>query len=172
MPKFASILFCLFAAMAAQAFDSAEWLGKRQLLLREAERLRAAYSNCLARVKSPAEDVTIPVETFADGSVKTVVMAKRAQFFVHEGLVWAEGVAICKYKADGSQEIRVEAGSCVVDRSTKSGWAEGRATVVQGGTSFRGEDVYFSSPESFVHVCRNTEMESRDLAAAGRGLAP
>ena len=160
MPKFASIVLCLFAALAAHAFDSAEWLGKRQLLLLEAERLRAAYSNCLARVKSPAEDVTVPVETFADGSVKTVVVAKRAHFFVREGLVWAEGV----------QEARVEADSCVVDRATKSGWAEGRAMVMHGGTVFRGEDVYFSSPESFVHIGRNMEMESDDFAS-GKGLA-
>ena len=141
MPKFASIVLCLLAAASAQAFDSAEWLGKRQLLLREAERLRAAYSNCLSRVQSPAEDVTVPVETFADGSVKTVVVAKRAHFFVREGLVWAEGVVIRKFRADGSQEVRVEADSCVVDRSTKSGWAEGRARVVQGRSVFRGKDV-------------------------------
>ena len=170
MPKFASTFLCLFAAMAAQAFDSAEWLGKRQVLLREAERLCAAYSNCLSRVKSPAEDVTVPVETFADGSVKTVVMAKRAHFFVREGLVWAEGVVIRKFRADGTQEARVEADSCVVDRSTKSGWAEGRATVLHGGTTFRGEDVYFSSPESFVHVGRNMEMESSDFAS-GKEIA-
>ena len=170
MPKFASTILCLFAAMAAQAFDSAEWLGKRQLLLREAERLHAAYSNCLSRVQSPAEDVTVPVETFADGSVKTVVVAKRAYFLVHEGLVWAEGVVIRKFRADGSQEALVEAESCVVDRATKSGWAEGRARVVHGGTVFSGKDVYFSSPESFVHVCRETEMESSDMAS-GKGIA-
>ena len=170
MLKLHSLVLCLFAAFAAQAFDSAELLGKRQVLLREAERLRVAYSNCLSRVKSPAEDVTVPVETFPDGSVKTVVVARRAQFFVREGLVWAEGVVIRKLRQDGTQESRVEADSCVVDRSTKSGWAQGRALVMHGGTVFRGEDVYFSSPESFVHVGRNMEMESDDLAS-GKELA-
>ena len=170
MPKFASIFICLFAAAAAQAFDSAEWLGKRQLLLRAAERLCAAYSNCLSRVKSPAEDVTVPVETFADGSVKTIVEAKRAQFFIREGLVWAEGVKIRKFKPDGTQEALVEAERCVVDRATKSGWAAGKAFVSHGGTVFRGEDVYFSSPESFIHVGRNMEMES-DGVAPGKELA-
>ena len=170
MRTFASIVACILAACAAQAFDSAEWHGKRQVLLREAERLHAAYSNCLARVKSPAEDVTVPVETFDDGSVKTVVVAKRAQFFVREGLVWAEGVVIRKFRPDGTQEARVEAESCVVDRSTKSGWAEGRALVMQGGSVFRGSDVYFSSPESFVHVGRDAEMESDDFSS-GKELA-
>ena len=77
---------CLFAAATAQAFDSAEWHGKREVLLREAERLQAAYSNCLASAQEPAEDIKVPVETFADGSVKTVVAAKRARFFMHTGL--------------------------------------------------------------------------------------
>ena len=102
--------------------------------------------------------------------MRTVVAAKRAQFFLHEGLVWAEGVKIRKFRADGSQEALVEAERCVVDRSTKSGWAQGKALVVHGGTVFRGEDVYFSSPESFVHVGRNMEMESDDIAS-GKGLA-
>ena len=42
--------------------------------------------------------------------------------------------------------------------------------VEQGGTTFRGADVYFSSPESFVHVSKGAEMESSDLAA-GKGVA-
>ena len=169
MRTFVSIVLSMLAASAALAFDSAGWLEKRELLTREAERLRAAYSNCLSRVKSPAEDVTVPVETFDDGSVKTVVAAKKAQFFLKEGLVWAEGVVIRKFKADGEQETLVEAASCVVDRATKSGWAEGRAVVKHGGAVFRGEDVYFSSPESFVHVGRNMEMESVGMAP-GKGV--
>ena len=160
---------CLAAALAAQAFDSAAWLEKRALLMREAERLHVAYSNCLARVQSPAEDVKIPLDTFADGSVKTMVSAKKAYLFSREGLVWAEGVEIRRFREDGTQESLVEAASCVVDRTTKSGWAEGPARVVQGKTSFRGEDVYFSSPEEYVRVFRNADLESDDMGAA-RGV--
>ena len=167
MRTFASIVLSMLAASAALAFDSAGWLEKRELLTREAERLRAAYSNCLSRVKSPAEDVTVPVETFDDGSVKTVVAAKKAQFFLKEGLVWAEGVVIRKFKADGEQETLVEAASCVVDRATKSGWAEGAALVRHGGTTFRGEGVYFSSPEGYVRVFRNADIESDDFSSRG-----
>ena len=169
MRTFASIVVCILAAGAANAFDSAEWLGKRELLLREAERLRAAYSNCLAQVKTPAEDVTIPLETFDDGSVKSVVSAKKAQFFHKDGLIWAEGVVITKMAQDGKRELCIEADRCLVDRFTKSGWAEGRASFTQGGTKFGGENVYFSSAESYVHVCAASNFETSD-AGGGVGL--
>ena len=170
MRTFASIAICILAAGAANAFDSAEWLGKRELLLREAERLRAVYSNCLAKAKAPAEDVTMPMETFEDGSVKSIVAAKKAQFFQKEGTIWAEGVVITKFAHDGSREVCIEAERCVVDRFTKSGWAEGRASFVQGGTRFGGENVYFSSPESYVHVSAESSFETSDAGAGGVGL--
>ena len=170
MRTFASIAICILAAGAANAFDSAEWLGKRELLLREAERLRAAYSNCLSKVLTPAEDVTIPVETFEDGSVKSMVSAKKAQFFQRDGMIWAEGVVITKFAQDGSREACVEAERCRFDRFTKSGWAEGRASFVQGDMRFGGKGVYFSSPESYVHVSAESDFETSDAGTGGTGL--
>lgn len=156
-----------FAAFEALAFDSVEWLGKRELFAREAERLRAAYSNCLARVESPAEGVMVPIETFDDGSVKTSVTAKKSQFFLDSGFVWGEGVTIMKFKPDGTLEGRIDAEHCVVDRHSRSGWAEGKAKLVHDQTTFSGEDVYFSSPDSYVRVFRNSDVESKNLKFGG-----
>ena len=151
----------------ALAFNSAEWLGKRELLAREAERLRSAYTNCVAHLEVPAEDVTVPVETFDDGSVKVMVFAKKAQYFMEKGWVWAEDVVIKKFKSDGSLDGQITAKNCVVDRFTKSGWAEGEATVEHGKTTFRGRGVYFSSPESYVKVFEEADIESKDLKFGG-----
>ena len=167
MRTFASLAFCIVAAASACAFDSAEWHEKRELLLREAERLQAAYSNCVANLQAPAEDITVPVETYEDGSVKTVVAARRARFFLREGLIWAEGVVIKKFAVDGVEESRIDAASCVVDRATKSGWAEGPARVRHGKTTFGGSGVYFSSPESYVRVFDNAEIDTTDLSFGG-----
>ena len=149
------------------AFDSAEWLGKRELLTREAERLMAAYTNCVATLQVPAEDVTVPVEVFEDGSLKTVVSARRAQYFLESGLVWAEGVTIRKFKSDGSVDGVIEAEHCVVDRNSKSGWAEGAAKVTHGETVFTGKGIYFSSPESYVKVFADSHIDSKDLKFGG-----
>lgn len=166
MRTFAS-LFVLLAAGELMAFNSADWHGKRELFAREAERLRGVYSNCIAQVRAPAEDVTVPIETFDDGSVKVVVSAKRAQYFLREGLVWAEDVVVRRFKADGRLEARLEAKSCVVDQKAKSGWAEGPATVVHGETVFKGRGVFFSSSDAYVKVFESSDVESKDLKFGG-----
>ena len=166
MRRFVSIALILSAA-GAFAFDSAEWLEKRRLLTHEVERLRAAYADCVKRLDQPADDVTVPVETFEDGSVKTIVFAKRAQYFMDRGLVWAEGVSVKKFKPDGSLDGQIDAERVVVDRFTKSGWAEGEASVEHGKTTFRGRGIYFSSPESYVKVFEDADIESKDLKFGG-----
>ena len=171
LSSFLSFLsFLSFSSLSpslAFAFNSEEWLGKRELLAREAERLRSAYTNCVAHLEAPAEDVTVPVETFDDGSVKVMVFAKKAQYFLDKGWVWAEDVVIKKFKSDGTLDGQITAKNCVVDRFTKSGWAEGEATVTHGKTTFRGKGVYFSSPESYVKVFEEADIESKDLKFGG-----
>lgn len=162
----ALLSLCLLVP-AAPAFDSAAWLERRADLSHEVDRLRAAYRQCVKGLQAPAEDVTVPVETFPDGSVKFVVYAKKAQYFLATGLVWAEGVTVRKFKRDGSLDLTLEAQSCVVDRLTKSGWAEGPATLTQGETVFRGRGVYFSSPEEYVRVTRDSDFDSKDLKGGG-----
>jgi hypothetical protein len=140
------------ACLGAQAFDLDAWNAQRDLHMREVARLRTAYSNCLQRIEHPAEEVTVPVETYTNGAVRLVVQARRAQFFLDSGLVWAENVVVRKFGPDGELETRIDARSCVVDRFTKSGWAEGAARVMHGKTALGGRNVYFSSPESYVRV--------------------
>lgn len=153
---------CLWA-FGARAFDSTAWLAKRTDLTHEVERLREAYRQCVQNLQTPAENVALPVETFPDGAVKTSIQAKKAQYFLDSGLVWAEGVVVRMFKKDGSLDRTLEAQNCVVDRLTKSGWAEGPAKLTQGGTVFRGRGVYFSSPEGYVRVTQDSDLESKDL---------
>lgn len=160
----------VMAAVEAKAFDSAAWDEKRALHLHEAERLQAAYSNCLAHCDQPAEDVTLPIESFDDGSVKLVVTAKRAQYFLKSGLVLAHGVIVRKFKQDGSEDAVIEAESCIVDRYTKSGWAEGKATVTHGKSIFKGRGVYFASAESYLRVFDEADVFSADLKFGGGRL--
>ena len=156
-------LALLPAGGAWAAFDSAEWHGKRELFAREAERMMAVYSNCLRRVTTPAENVTIPVETHADGSVKVLVSSKRAQYFLQEGLVWAEGVAVRQFDRSGAEDGRIDARNCVIDRNARSGWIEGPARVRRGSLECRGRNVYFSAADSYVRVFERSEVESADL---------
>ena len=165
--RLAAAMLVAAAALSAVAFDSETWLGKREMLSREAERLRAAYSNCMSRATAPAEDVTIPVETFPDGTVKASVSAKKAMFFADSGFIWAQGVVASRFADDGTEITRIEADSCVIDRDTRSGWMEGPAKMTQGRTVFRGRNVYFSSPEGYVSIKEGSDIVSQDLRIGG-----
>lgn len=153
----------LAAAAQAAAFDSTAWLEKREILSREAERLMAAYTNISAKVTEPAENVTVPVESFPDGAIKTVVQARKAQYFLQEGFIWAENVVVKRFRSPGKLEFRIDARNCIIDRSTKSGWANGKAIIRHDGTVFYGDGIYFSSPEGFVTSWRDTRVEIRGI---------
>lgn len=166
MRLFIEILVCGLA-LTASAFDSDAWLAKRELLNQEVDRLRSTYTNLVTRVVSPATDVTVPFDTFEDGSVKTVIQAEQAQYFVDGGFVWAHGVTVRKFKRDGSLDLRIDAQDCLIDRHTKSGWVEGPARLTMDKTVMDGENIYFSSPEGYVRTTRNARIVSEDLKTGG-----
>jgi hypothetical protein len=91
----------VLAAFAAPAFDMDAWLARRARVDEKARAFRLVYSNCVAAVRLPAENVSVPVETWPDGAPKTLVRAEKAQFFIDEGLVWCAGVRLVEYARDG-----------------------------------------------------------------------
>jgi lipopolysaccharide assembly outer membrane protein LptD (OstA) len=165
----AIFLLTLVANTAAFAFDTEVWLAKREILTREAERLRDLYRKMAMKVEDPAADVLVPIETFEDGSVKTSVEAKKVKYFLKEGLIWAENVVVKNFNSKGEVEIRIDARNCLIDRMTKSGWADGYARICYGkSTSFVGKDVYFSSKEEYVIAMHDSKIESKDLKFGGQ----
>lgn len=168
MKKLIRAILCgLLAVSGAWAFDSTAWLQKREVLTREAERLRAEYARAEARATMPAEGLTIPLELYDSGAPKTLIVAGKAQYFAENGFVWATGVTVKKLQEDGETASEIVADRCLIDRQTKSGWAEGAATVRHGKTVLKGKGVYFSSPESYVKVFEEAEIESKDLKFGG-----
>ena len=155
----------MLAASCAHAFDVDAWHAKRALHLAEADRLRAAYAGCVSKLQQPADNVTLPVETNPDGSVRFVVQARRAQFFLAEGLVWAENVVVKRFDDAGGLDTRIDARSCVIDRMSKSGWAEGAVRIRHGKTTLTGKNAYFSAAESFVRIYEAADIQSEDVEA-------
>lgn len=160
-------LLAVSSLCAYAAFDSAAWFAKRAAYDADAARLRAAYTNSLAHVDSPAENVDIPVEKHDDGSVKLSIAAKKAQFFIVEGLIWGEGVCVRKFDEEGKVTAQIDATHCVIDRVSRSGWVEGHARVDHHGTVMDGDDVYFASSNGYVRVYRNAVIVSDNIKAEG-----
>ena len=160
MRKF--LIALVMAPLAAFAFKSEDWLAKREILSREAERLQVAYTSCVARVDEPAADVILPIERHPDGSVKASVTAKQAQVFLDVGMVWGTEVVVAQFATNGVVEARVEADNCVIDRTTKSGWVQGHAKPFYLGNEVEGDGIYFSFEEEFVTIYANTKIRIKD----------
>lgn len=165
-----NLFLCLFVfafSFPLPAFNSAKWMAKRKAMTDDALRLQAAYSNCVGRLDSPSEGITIPLETHPDGSVRTSIFAQRAQLFQDVPLVWAENLVLTRLDEAGVEKLRIEAGRCVIDRVARTGWVDGHAKVTQGKTAFEGDGVYFSATNGFVTVYAGSDMKSADLKLGG-----
>ena len=164
---FVQLIAVCFLPVSLFAFNSAKWMEKREAMSDEAVRLQAAYSNCVARLTSLSEGITIPLETNPDGSVRTSVYAKKAQIFEDAPLVWAEDLVMTKLCDDGKERLRIDAQRCVIDRVARTGWVDGHAKVTQGKTTFEGDSVFFSATNGFVTVYSKADMKSADLKLGG-----
>lgn len=156
---------------AASAFDSEAWLAHRDAMGADADRMRSEWSNCTALVTAPAENLTIPVQLHPDGSPKIVLKSAKAQNFIQERKVWAEGVAGVVFGEDGSVAARASADSCVVDVRSRSGWAEGSVSVEYGPYSMRGGGFYFSGAEEFVKISGGVVMRAENIDFGGGSAA-
>ncbi len=152
----------LLLAWEAPALDVASWRTRRAAFSDEAVRLREDYSNVASRVSETAERVNVPIETHADGSVKLLVTAARAQFLLKEDLVWAADVVISQFDEAARETLRVEAERLLFSRANHHGWAEGRAKVTYGKSSFTGENVFFSTDDEYVLSLDESAFETRE----------
>lgn len=159
----------LFASGIAAAFSSASWLEERNDDS-DVQRLRVAYTNCVANLLQPAQNVVLPLETFPDGQVKSRLMAAEAQMFLDTGFIWGRGIRVEEYNSAGEVKGRLVADSCIVDRSTRTGWVEGVATLTYGGSMVKGTGVYFSFDREFIKIFSQSEIRSKGLKTNPRSL--
>ena len=162
----------MLLALPTFAFDSGKWLAERgddsDML-----RLRAAYEDCIKKIEAPAENVTFPLETYPDGTVKSRLRAKKAFMFVDTGFIWGEAIRVEQYRPDGKTvESFLTADNCIVDRKSKSGWVAGNAQMDWDGTNIKGRGIYFSFDREFIKIFSQTEIRTKALKLdAGKVLA-
>ena len=156
-------VFAACAMAAAFAFDSGKWLAERgddsDML-----RLRAAYEDCVKKIEAPAENVSFPLETYPDGTVKSRLRAGRAFMFLDTGFIWGENIRVEQYRADGTTvEGFLTADNCIVDRKSTSGWVQGPAHMDWDGTLIKGRGIYFSFGREFIKIFSQTEIRAKSL---------
>ena len=161
----------LLVALQAFAFNSEAWLGYRDALSAKAQDLREDYAVYAAKVVNPALSLTVPVENYPDGSIKTSIFAEKACFFMQDGYIWAEGVLVRDFAPDGSIQSQVEGERCLINRNAKTGWVEGHAKAFyKGQAEAEGDNVYLSMADEFIIVFENTVLKSDGRVLTGKRL--
>ena len=164
-------LSAIFAvlALAAFGFSSEKWLVERSddsdML-----RLRTAFRECQAKVDTPAEDVTLPLEHYPDGTVKSRLTAKKAQLFMDTDYIWGEGIHVEQRREDGKIVGTLDAENCVVDRKTRTGWVEGAAKMTYGDAMIKGRGIYFSLEREFIKIFSQCEIRTKGFNASPEKL--
>ena len=168
MKSILSIAACA-AVFSAAGFSHAAWLEKRgddsDVL-----RLQAAFRDCEKKVEAPAENVSIPIETHPDGTVKSRITAKRVFLFPDSPFVWGQGIRVEQFKEDGKLHASLDAENCVLDRKTKSGWVAGAAKMVYGEATVTGRGIYFSLPDEFIKILSQSEIRAGHVGLDTRSL--
>lgn len=156
-----SFAACLLAAGTAAAFSSEKWLAERaddsDML-----RLRAAFAECAQKVVAPAENVSMVLESYPDGKVKSRINAARANIFPDSGYVWAEKIRLEQFDQTGTNKTAsLVAENCLVDRTTKTGWVDGNANMTYGDSTVKGRGIYFSLTREFIKIFSQSEIRTK-----------
>ena len=150
--KLAVISFVLSLASASFAFDAKSWLSGIAKHENRLAALKAQYRLFDALTNEPASDISIPVETFPSGAVKTLLQARRARFQAQSDYVWGEKVKVLQFAENGATQAVINASTCVVDRKNKLAWCKGLADASFDNNFLEGEGVFLSMDRRFLHI--------------------
>ena len=163
-----NILHLFFACLAvcyvqAENADTAEarvtrWLTNRQDVA-SWQVLVDKWDVSKAAMTSPIENLMLPVDHYADGRKRIVLIAKRAQI-LSETLVYAEDVKLQMLTPDGKSDGIVLADDCLLDQKTKRGYCRGKVDVTKGTDHIKGRGMMFSGEDQFIKVLSECEIRT------------
>ena len=148
-------------AAGAAAFSSERWLAERSDDS-DMHRLRAAFAECSKKTVAPAENVSMVLETYTNGVVKSRITAARAMIFPDSSYIWAEDIHLERFDPTGKiVTAKLDAENCLVDRKTNTGWVDGNANMVYGDASVKGRGIYFSLTREFFKIFAQSEIRTK-----------
>lgn len=160
-----SVITTLLAATAlsAAAFNRAAWLDQRRNVHIDAAKMSQAYVKYAALVREPAENVTIPIQSYPDGKVRSSVFAAKAYLFLKEDLVWGADVHVREFDPAGKVTASFRAKNILVDRRRKVGWVPSSAEIEYSGTIVAGRGNYVDFNDKFISISSSAKVVSRNL---------
>ena len=122
--------------------------------------LALRWSSAKARMTSPAENLSIPLEHHPSGIVKARLTAKKIQIF-SDGSVFANGVTVDLYDTKGVKQGYLKAGDCIFERGKSHGYCKGRVEVKQGSDVLSGTGMYFSFSDEYIKILANCKIRTK-----------
>ena len=167
------LLFLSAALLVAQcvvAFDSEAWNARQKSFVQQAEHLREAYSNYAQRATLPTRDLRVALEQFPDGRVKTLIEAKKAQFFAVENYIWGEGIILTQFNENGESKVRLHADAGLIDQHAAMCWVEGAVHIIYGKTTLDGKGAFYSYNDDYCKIFASAHIQSTDFTMKGLKL--
>jgi len=124
--------------------------------------LAGRWGEVKALMTSPVENLQLPLEYHANGRVKALLRAEKAQIFL-DGLIFAEGVGVELLTETGQADGRLTAEGCLFDRNAKHGYCEGAVSVEKSGDRLKGRGMYFSIEAQFIKILSDCEIRTRRM---------
>jgi hypothetical protein len=157
---FACICVCSVQAEIAETAEArvTRWLTNRQDVA-SWQVLVDKWDTSKAAMTSPIENLMLPVDHYADGRKRIVLIAQRAQI-LSETLVYAEGVKLQMLTPDGKSDGIVLADDCLLDQKTKRGYCRGKVDVTKGTDHIKGRGMMFAGDDQFIKVLSECEIRT------------
>ena len=120
---------------------------------------------------SPVENLELPVEHYDNGRIRAVLYADRAAVG-NSGLIWSWKVAVKLFDPAGAPDGRVEADSCLYDRTTRRGYCPAAVMLTRSNATVCGTGMYWSMTTQRMQILSNAVVQLQQhlrFPAAGSG---
>jgi lipopolysaccharide export system protein LptA len=161
--KLPVLAFVLMLSSWAFAFDAKSWHLETAQYEKSIATLKMKHEQLCVFTNEPATDISIPIEAYPSGAVKTLLKAKSARFQPDSDYVWGEKVKVVQFAENGTTQAVVNASTCVVDRKTKQAWCQGLADATYENNFLEGEKVFLSMEKRFMHIFTDAYIRVKDV---------
>ena len=122
--------------------------------------LAGRWEEMKAKMSTPVENLSIPLDYHVNGRMRARLFAVRAQIF-EDGTVFASGVKVNLFDDTGKPVGYLKASDCIFERKSSQGYCKGRVEVKYGSDMLSGKGMYFSISGEYIKILSDCEIRTK-----------
>lgn len=156
------VFICFFSALLGGAVAFADEVDVWFDLHKDCEwrDLAEKWTSMKDAMRTPVENLVLPVESWDNGAVRTRIKATKAQL-LELRYIFAENVTIEMFDDQGGKTGELQAADCLFDRKEKRGYCKGQVQGEKDGDSISSVGMYFSASKQYVRLLSAGEIRTR-----------